>query len=120
MKDQTLIQTEAPPPFVIRDRADYLSTDAEILLSGDRFRSDGGVLWYYMPVTKGRGASRTMYSSTSLSIYSVSLDAAGSLEAEEAVTPEWRGTQAVRGRSAKPFIAGSIPARASTLYISLK
>jgi hypothetical protein len=49
-----------------------------------------------------------------------SQDATGSLEAEEAVTPEWRGTQAVRGRSAKPFIAGSIPARASTLYKSLK
>ena len=33
------------------------------------------------------------------------------------IPSEWRGTQAVRGRSAKPFMAGSIPARASTLSL---
>jgi hypothetical protein len=37
------------------------------------------------------------------------------LRSNRLVTSEWRGTQAVRGRSAKPFIAGSIPARASIL-----
>jgi hypothetical protein len=38
-----------------------------------------------------------------------------SLSGQQLVTSKRRGTQAARGRPAKPFLAGSIPARASIL-----